>query len=226
MLARFERLLEDAVEGSLRRVFPASLQPVQLAKAAARAMEQSQVIGVRGAEVANQYVLRVAPPDLERLDSYSRALKQEVAMYLARYARDRRLRPVAGLQVNMIGDSRVRAGSVRVEARFVNLAPRLLLTDKSTLNVELDPQAGVVRVGRADDNDVVLESERVSRYHAELRWIGSRWLAFDLESTNGTWLDERRVPAGEGLVLDSGARLRLGDYELAVRVDEAGRGPG
>ena len=33
MLARFERLMEQAVEGSLRRVFPTPLQPVQLAKA-------------------------------------------------------------------------------------------------------------------------------------------------------------------------------------------------
>jgi len=51
MLARFERLVEQAVEGSLRRVLPTHLQPVQLAKAAARAMEEAQIIGVRGAEV-------------------------------------------------------------------------------------------------------------------------------------------------------------------------------
>ena len=50
MLARFERLMEQAVEGSLRRVFPTAPQPVQLAKAAARAMEQAQVISLRGAK--------------------------------------------------------------------------------------------------------------------------------------------------------------------------------
>ena len=33
MLARFEQLMEQAVEGSLRRVFPTTLQPVQVAKA-------------------------------------------------------------------------------------------------------------------------------------------------------------------------------------------------
>ena len=47
MLYRFERLMEQAIEGSLRRVFPTSLQPIQLAKAAARAMEQAQIVGVR-----------------------------------------------------------------------------------------------------------------------------------------------------------------------------------
>ena len=45
--------MEQAVEGSLRRVFPTTLQPVQLAKAAARAMEEAQVVGLRGAEVPN-----------------------------------------------------------------------------------------------------------------------------------------------------------------------------
>ena len=66
MLARFERLMEQAVEGSLRRVFPTTVQPVQLAKAAARAMEEAQLIGLHGAEVPNSYRLRLAPSDLER----------------------------------------------------------------------------------------------------------------------------------------------------------------
>ena len=46
MLARFERLMEQAVEGSLRRIFPATLQPVQLAKSAARAMEENRIVGL------------------------------------------------------------------------------------------------------------------------------------------------------------------------------------
>src|SRR5579871_3919448 len=123
MLARFERLMEDAVEGSFRRVFAAQLQPVQLAKAAARAMEQSQVIGVRGAEVANQYRLRLAPEDLARFDEYRSTVAEEVRKYLASYARDRNLRPVAALQVQLAEDSSVRGGSVRAEAHFVDLAP-------------------------------------------------------------------------------------------------------
>src|SRR5215207_6820276 len=123
MLARFERLMEQAVEGSLRRVFPTALQPVQLAKAAARAMEESQVVGLRGAEVPNSYRLRLAPSDLARFADYAGTLSRELAGYLVDYARERGLRPIAPPRVELLEDQRVRAGSVRAEARFVDLDP-------------------------------------------------------------------------------------------------------
>jgi FHA domain-containing protein len=79
MLARFERLVEQAVEGSLRRVFGTSLQPIQLAKAAAHAMEQGLVIGPRGPEAPNLYEVRIAPADLARLGEYAQGVCSEIA---------------------------------------------------------------------------------------------------------------------------------------------------
>src|ERR1700687_1619185 len=121
MLARFERLMQDAVAGSLRRVFPTTLQPVQLAKAAARAMEQAQVIGVRGPLVPNCYRLRLAPSDLERFADYTATLSRELWQYLADYARERGLRPTAEPRIELVEDAAVSVGSVRAEARFVDL---------------------------------------------------------------------------------------------------------
>jgi FHA domain-containing protein len=251
MLARFERLMEQAVEGSLRRVFPTPLQPVQLAKAAARAMEQSQVIGVRGAEVPNHYELRLAPADLERFGEYAGALPEQVRSYLLDYADERDLRPVAEMRVELLPDSTVRTGSVVARARFANLAPaiqrevdgavegtrrlrlaelaaaqtrrpsakqrQLWLTDAAGLRFALEPQAGIVRLGRATDNDVVIDSEHISRYHAQLRWVQSTWLIYDLGSTNGTWVDEQRLRDRQARAVEAGKRLRLGDHELKVR---------
>src|SRR5438309_8281495 len=110
MLARFERLMEQAVEGSLRRVFPIAVQPVQLAKAAARAMEEAQVIGLRGAQVPNRYRLRLAPGDLERFAEYRNSLSRELAQYLTDYAHERGLRPITAPSVELIPDARVRGG--------------------------------------------------------------------------------------------------------------------
>src|SRR5215207_6531320 len=121
MLARFERLMEQAVEGSLRRVFPTTLQPVQLAKAAARAMEEAQVVGLLGAEVPNVYRLRLAPDDLARFSEYTATLSRELSRYLVDYARERRLRPVGEPKVELTVDPKVRVGSVRAEARFVDV---------------------------------------------------------------------------------------------------------
>lgn len=250
MLARFERFVEQAVEGSLRRVLPTNLQPVQLAKAAARAMEEAQIIGVRGAEVPNSYELRVAPADLERFGDYASTLSHELSRYLVDYARERGLRLVAEPRVTLREDEAVRTGSVRAEARFADLAPamrteidaalegtrrlrladlasahaapqpvadRLWLIDPLGSKFALEAGAGVVRLGRATDNDIIIPNQRVSRYHAQLRWVESSWLVYDLDSTNGTWVDEHRVFPSQPRALVRGAAVRLGDHELQVR---------
>jgi Protein of unknown function (DUF3662)/FHA domain len=253
MLARFEKLVEQAVEGSLRRVFPTTVQPVQLAKAAARAMEDAQVIGLHGAEVPNKYELQLAPDDLERFGDYASTLCDEVSRYLADYARDRGLRLVAAPRVELQPDADVRAGSVRAQARFVDLAPParreidaavegtrrlrladlaearaaspavtergMWLEDRLGLRAPLDPRMGIVRLGRATDNDVVIANQRVSRYHAQLRWVESSWLVYDLDSTNGTWVDGQRVFPSQPRVFGSGAQLRLGDHELRAAAE-------
>lgn len=249
MLARFERLMEQAVEGSLRRVFPTTLQPIQLAKAAARAMEQGAAVGVRGVDVPNLYELRLSTADLGRFAEQREQLTTDVRDYLVEYANERGLRSPAPIRVELREDARARDGSVRAEARFADLAPgvqqgvneavaatrelrladlnaalatdtsapaKLSLSDGASLRFDLEPRMEVVRLGRATDNDVVLESQRISRYHCHLRWLERGWLVYDLNSTNGTWLDEQRVEAARPRLVRDGSRLRLGDFELSV----------
>lgn len=50
-----------------------------------------------------------------------------------------------------------------------------------------------VRVGRSPDCDVVLDDLSVSRIHAELEVVDGRWNLRDTGSTNGTWLNGRRL---------------------------------
>ena len=181
MLARFEQMLEKAVEGSLRRVFPAKLQPVQLAKAAARAMEEAQVVGLRGSEVPNSYIVRVAPDDLRRFADYRATLAAELARYLEDYAADRGLTPVAPPRVELREDPGLGPGVVRAEARFVDLEPV-----------------------RQADLERQLEGTRQFRL-ADLHGAAS-----DAVSTPGTaWLEDDA--AGERYPLDSAAGpIRLG----------------
>lgn len=47
---------------------------------------------------------------------------------------------------------------------------------------------GGLRLGRLEGNDVVLESERISRHHLRVDWDGEQVYLNDLGSTNGTWL--------------------------------------
>ena len=76
---------------------------------------------------------------------------------------------------------------------------------------------GVV-IGRDLDHcDAVLSHPTVSRRHARLVLADSKLQIEDLGSTNGTSVDGADVAAGVRRPLEAGARLRIGDIELAFR---------
>jgi len=51
----------------------------------------------------------------------------------------------------------------------------------------------VVNIGRRLDNDLVVDDPRVSRHHAQLRAIKSRYVLFDLNSSGGTFINGQRT---------------------------------
>jgi DNA-binding NtrC family response regulator len=68
-----------------------------------------------------------------------------------------------------------------------------------------------LRVGKATDNDVVIDHPTVSRNHLVVRRQGDRFLVQDLGSTNGTFLDGAQVREA---YLRPGALLEVGDVRL------------
>jgi predicted component of type VI protein secretion system len=55
---------------------------------------------------------------------------------------------------------------------------------------------GTVMVGRHPECDVQLDSRRVSRRHCVIAMVRGDVVVRDLGSTNGTWINGRRVAAG------------------------------
>ncbi len=80
-----------------------------------------------------------------------------------------------------------------------------------------------VRVGRAAENDIVLDDVRVSRSHAELEWNGSGFSLRDLGSINGTYVNGQRL-SNETRLLHDGDEILLSKqmifYEI-VRAEPA-----
>ncbi|CAO2147491.1 unnamed protein product [Urochloa humidicola] len=74
-----------------------------------------------------------------------------------------------------------------------------------------------VTVGRvADKADIVLPIATVSGTHARLEKKDGRLLVTDLESTNGTYINERRLNPGFPIPIDPGSFLIFGDIHLAM----------
>ena len=84
--------------------------------------------------------------------------------------------------------------------------PRLLALDWNGRNHEL-------LLGRHHGCDVVFSNLNVSRRHARLVFRDGSWILYDLQSTNGTFVNGVRVGRCE---LFPGDRLALGDEALRV----------
>ena len=77
----------------------------------------------------------------------------------------------------------------------------------------------VVRIGRAPDNDIILDAHHdreASGHHAELRREGSSWIVVDLGSRNGTFVGQERV---ERRQLSSGDEIALGAKGPRIRIE-------
>jgi DNA-binding NtrC family response regulator len=101
----------------------------------------------------------------------------------------------------------VRAQAERLAAQQFHLV--LLDTERAGTVYPLSGEE--LRIGKAPENDVVIDHPTVSRNHLVVRRHGDRFLVQDLDSTNGTFLDGAQVREA---YLRPGALLEVGDVRL------------
>jgi two-component system cell cycle response regulator len=71
-------------------------------------------------------------------------------------------------------------------------------------------------IGRGEECAVRIVADSVSRRHAVITRVLDRWIVLDLESTNGTFVDETRIERAELL---GGESLRVGKVALKYTCD-------
>jgi pSer/pThr/pTyr-binding forkhead associated (FHA) protein len=75
------------------------------------------------------------------------------------------------------------------------------------------PPGAVKTVGRAPRADFVVDAALVSRLHCRLTAAEDSIDVVDLDSTNGTYINDQRVKSG---CIKSGDRLRIGRVEFTI----------
>jgi VWFA-related protein len=108
------------------------------------------------------------------------------------------------------------AGLLAVAALFLVLrarapAGRVAIVSGAKAGTVYDLPSGRTRIGAVDDNDIVLASATVSRYHAEITARGRRVSIVDLQSRNGTRVNGQVVRESP---LRAGDRIAIADVEL------------
>lgn len=74
---------------------------------------------------------------------------------------------------------------------------------------------GLNRIGQLPDNDVVINHDTVSRRHAEIEVQGRRARIRDLDSTNGTFVNDVQLEGERPL--EDGDRIRIADVDLVYQ---------
>jgi hypothetical protein len=106
------------------------------------------------------------------------------------------------------------------------LEKTVILREKAVLAVTRGPLAGQVfdlspasatSLGRSKTNDLVLDDVSVSSQHCRIRPEDAAFVLLDLKSTNGTFVNERRVTSHK---LAEGDVIRVGEVQLQFRTDQ------
>jgi len=77
-----------------------------------------------------------------------------------------------------------------------------------------------VTIGRRSSNDIVIENLSVSGQHAKIELKAQGYYITDLDSTNGTFVNGKRVTH---LWLNNDDVISIGKYELVVSTEDKGR---
>ena len=78
-----------------------------------------------------------------------------------------------------------------------------------------------LNVGRAADNELSLNDKSVSKIHgALLMTVEGTLLVADTGSTNGTYLNGRRIAYGESILIEDGDVVGFGDVDVRLRKSE------
>jgi hypothetical protein len=196
-IARFEQLCARVVEGTFARFFPSALEPAHVGR---------KLIAAQAATPTDAYLVRVHPVDYARFAGDRGFLEARWSAML-RESAPHNDAPTAILHE----DTAVVAGSVTIEA---------LVDDRPVVLALVRPGGEPIalfeglRIGRNDDNDVVVTDGRVSRHHARIDAESGGFAIEDLRSSNGTFVDGVRVQRAR---LHAGASIVVGETVLEIR---------
>lgn len=237
ILSDFEDRLARGLEGLFAGAFRSPVQPAEVAKALAHAMDDERMVGVGKIYAPVSYSVYLSDDDADNLGSFLGVLAGELSTYLVDHARERGYHLAAKPVIDFYADAALKLGRFRVDAAHdygsseAPAPPAASVPPPEPVAVQDDQAPSVlletltvgdgahdvvlrgerVRIGRLSDCDICLEDANVSRRHAEVVRVGDDWYVRDLQSTNGTRLNGRRIDREK---LEDGDVIEVGMTQL------------
>lgn len=237
-LDKFEGFVQRIMEESVGRIFRTPVQPAEIGRRLERAMESNQVVSVDGVIVPNDYQVVMNPQDMVVFADFVPALCRQMEEWLVDLANDRGYGFVDRVRVRITGDHTVGRRSIFVDSSIVeipnfdrdeeeelqrtevmrvvrdtgNIPPKLLrFVEGPHEGDSIVARRQTLTIGRALDNDIVVDSAEVSRQHARVEHHNGAYWIIDLGSTNGTMVNGQHVTEH---LLQHGDRITMGNVVL------------
>jgi pSer/pThr/pTyr-binding forkhead associated (FHA) protein len=98
------------------------------------------------------------------------------------------------------------------------MSPRVVAIDGPLSGQTLYLDEPVISIGRLVSNDICLEDLYVSRHHCIIRADGVEYMIEDLNSANGTYVNDERVKA---TLLKEGSLIEIGGSQFLFRLQNS-----
>ncbi|TQK68497.1 MULTISPECIES: DUF3662 and FHA domain-containing protein [unclassified Nocardioides] len=235
-LQRFEQRLEQAISGVFARTFRSAVQPVEVAAALQRELDnKAQVLSRQRRLVPNSFVVELSEGDLERLAPYDSALATELTTQLTEHAELQSYVFPGPIRIAFESAEDLGTGRFRVRSQAeaeVTDQNRRSSTQRTRAVLEVNGTQHPLRapglvVGRGSEADLRINDPGISRRHAEFLITSPTPQSgtttagpvhvevHDMGSTNGIRVDGQKVARA---ALQDGSRVQIGHTSLVLRL--------
>ena len=235
-LQRFENRLEQMISGVFARTFRSAVQPVEIASALNREVDNSaQILSRDRRLVPNTFVVELSTTDHERLEGLGPQLPRELTEMLREHAAQQSYVFTGPVSITLEVSDDLTTGRFRVRSKAVSSSslaggdPSSTQVRRATATLELNGEQlplappGLV-IGRGNDADLRIDDPGISRKHIEIRVEDAqahggppRISVHDLGSTNGVLVNNKRV---EQATLADGATIKIGNTTMSLHLKQ------
>ena len=222
LIKDLESKLERLVEGAFAKGFKSSVQPVEIAKKIDREMESGRTLSVSKIYIPNEYTVRLSPADKAAFDDFEDSLKFELIAFADKRRKAKSYSVVGNIEILIQADPKLQPGLVEVDGRLVTPqnSDNSAAAASVTLVIDGDEEETFflaesrATIGRLETNEIPIPDPGLSRHHAEISSENGQYLLTDLGSTNGTFVNGKRIAEK---TLKDGDKIGIGKVSLVFR---------